>query len=83
MEGEPSAAVMVGRPVSTTHSVSGLRSFCGVMYRACTLIKPVLLLLPKEMPFQVVLSWSGGRFSSADGYGTSAVRLTASPTVKV
>lgn len=43
---------------------------------ACTLIKALELPDPKEMPFQVVFSWSGGRFSAADGYGLSVVELT-------
>jgi hypothetical protein len=81
IDATPCASITVGRPVSTTHSVSGLPSLSGVIYSACTEIKPVLLLEPKGMPFQEVFSWEVGRFKPAEGYGVSAVLLTTSPSV--
>jgi hypothetical protein len=42
--------MILGRPVSRTHSVSGRVEVLGVMYNACTLMKALLLALPKAMP---------------------------------
>jgi hypothetical protein len=36
---------------------------------------------PKGIPFHIVLSLFGGRFSAAEGYGLSAVLFTTTPRV--
>lgn len=53
--------------MSIAHRVSGRCALPDVMYTACTLMKAEALLEPKGIPFQEVLSWSGGKLSSAEG----------------
>lgn len=73
---------MVGRPVSRSQRVSGRSPFdvAGVIYRACTLIKPVELAEPKSIPLNVVFSEETFRLRPA-GYGVSAVLEDTSETV--
>ena len=80
IEGSPAALCTVGRPVSIAQSVSGLVEVSLVMYTACTEMSE-LELTPKGIPFHVVLSWSGGKFRAALGYGSSAVSFTTTPSV--
>jgi len=85
MLGTPIALMIVGRPVSSTHSVSGLVMVLGVMKRACTLIKAVRLALPNSMPLNVVFSAETGKLENGPelGKGFSVVVLTTTPRVYV
>lgn len=67
--------------MSIAHRVSGRCALLDVMYTACTLMNAEALLEPKGIPFHEVLSWSGGKLSSAEGYGSSAVSFTTTPRV--